>query len=475
MNPFISPPMVKGLFKNSVNMKKILNNIPSGVIFLDFDLNIIFFNRAAQSITGGVPEKSLGIPCRYFLRTGICLDESLIKHKDQPLENISVETDILNIDRQILPVRITYSQIFDEENKPKGFLLTLNDLRALKHVKKGVEADYSFSNIIGNSPKMEKIYRLLPVLAQSDTSILITGETGTGKDLLAEETHKASERSDGPFIKINCGALPETLLESELFGHTKGAFTGALENKPGRFKLAHNGTLFLTEVGDLPLTLQVKLLTFLDDKIVYPLGSTKGFQANVRIIAATHRNLTKMVTQGKFRQDLLFRLNVARLHIPPLRERDDDIFLLLNHFLKIFNINLKKNINGFTKEAKTLLLGYGYPGNVREIRNIVEYGVNICRRSKISPEDLPTYIITKTSKHIETKQNETMQQNEPTKKIIQNNINVNESTPESFSEIEKKLITNALFNTAGSKTKAASLLGWGRTTLWRKMKKYKIE
>ena len=178
-----------------------------------------------------------------------------------------------------------------------------------------------FGQLVGKSPEMEQLYRFLPMIAQSDSSVLLTGETGTGKDLVAEAIHQGSPRAKAPFVKVNCGALPATLLESELFGHQKGAFTGAVENKPGRFRVAHNGTLFLTEIGDLPLSLQVKLLTFLDDRIVYPLGSTKGFLCDVRVIAATHRDLERMVREGTFREDLLFRLNVVRMQLPPLRER----------------------------------------------------------------------------------------------------------------------------------------------------------
>ena len=274
-----------------------------------------------------------------------------------------------------------------------GFLETVEDIRLLRKLDETASHAYNFNNIIGRSPEMEKIFQILPSLAQSDSSVLITGETGTGKDMVAETIHHASNRAKGPFVKINCGALPETLLESELFGHRKGAFTGAVENKPGRIQLAHNGTLYLTEIGDLPLSLQVKLLTFLDDKEIFPLGSIKGFTANVRIIAATHRNLEKRVNDNRFRKDLLFRLNVIRLHLPPLRDRQGDIQLLLDHFLNSLSTQMGKKMLGLSREALKILLTYHYPGNVRELRNIVEYAVNICGDRQIKPKHLPSYLM----------------------------------------------------------------------------------
>jgi transcriptional regulator with PAS, ATPase and Fis domain len=313
---------------------------------------------------------------------------------------------------------------------------------------------------------MERIFRVLPVIAQSDSSVLITGETGTGKDFVAEAIHQGSHRGKNPFIKVNCGALPETLLESELFGHQKGAFTGAFENKPGRFRLAHNGTLYLTEIGDLPLSLQVKLLTFLDDMVVFPLGGTKGFQVNVRVIAATHRNLGLMVREGRFREDLLFRLNVVRLHLPPVRERGDDIRLLLDHFMRSYLTRLKKPIKGFSAKALRLLLDFTYPGNVRELRNIVEYAVNICEEDQILLKHLPAYLTDPIARdwdrEEEKKEIQPLWSSEPKHR----------ETASDWASAEKTMIMDALLKARGSRSKAAESLGWGRSTLWRKMKNY---
>jgi transcriptional regulator with PAS, ATPase and Fis domain len=320
--------------------------------------------------------------------------------------------------------------------------------------------------LVGRSQEMQRIFRILPVIAQTDSSVLITGQTGTGKDFVAEAIHQASNRAKGPFIKVNCGALPEALLESELFGHQKGAFTGAVESKPGRFRLAHNGSLYLTEIGDLPLNLQVKLLSFLDDKVLHPLGSTKGIHVDVRVIAATHRNLEQMVREGRFRQDLLFRLNVVRLHLPPLVKRGDDIRMLMDHFLQTFNPRFKKKVTAFSDEAKHILLQYPYPGNVRELRNIVEYAVNICEINRILPEHLPTYIL-------EYNPDEQGVLEDPENSALQPVVKrPAEPSYGSWADRERGMILDAMVKAQGRRSEAAKILGWGRSTLWRKMKQY---
>jgi DNA-binding NtrC family response regulator len=315
---------------------------------------------------------------------------------------------------------------------------------------------------------MDKVFQILPVIAQTDSSVLVTGETGTGKDLVAESIHQHSARAKGPFIKVNCGALPENLLESELFGHRKGAFTGAVENKPGWFKLAHNGTLFLTEVGDLPLALQVKLLTFLDDKVIYPLGSTQGRKVNVRVIAATHRDLETMVMYHRFRQDLLFRLNVIRVELPPLRDRGEDLTLLINHFVRQMAHQLKKNIVGFDGEAMRHLSLYSFPGNVRELRNIVEYAVTVCQGQELGLGHLPAYV----RDHEESSESSPAPEPPPASPGV-----VPHSSPaaENWTVMERQMIMDALVRAGGRKSKAADILGWGRSTLWRKMKKHNLD
>ena len=463
---------IKGLLGAPIELPSLIDKIPLGIVVLDTQRRVVLINHAFEALSGFSMEDARGIPCFHVMRSKLCIQECPLKDMDSDSESISVESDIINKERQLIPVLINLSPIRDAEGKLAGFLETVEDVRPLKEVDTNATHAYAFRHLIGKSPGMTRIFQTLPLLAQSDSAILITGETGTGKDVLAEAIHQASDRAKGPFVKVNCGALPETLLESELFGHQKGAFTGAVENKPGRFRLAHNGSLYLTEIGDLPLPLQVKLLTFLDDKVVYPLGSAKGFQADVRVIAATHRNLDLMVKENKFRQDLMFRLNVVRLHLPPLRERGDDIRLILDHFIHIFAIRFRKDIKGLSKKVLKLLLDYSYPGNVRELRNIVEYAVNVCPGGQIQSTHLPAYLF-ETKHHYNLSTPEADEAHEWTRSFIK--ADSQQSGPRTWASLEKDMIIEALVKSKGRRNKAADILGWGRSTLWRKIKQYKID
>jgi two-component system response regulator AtoC len=453
-----------GAMPVSIDFYHLLNQVPLGLMILDVHRRVVFYNQALEAVIGLPAASAVGLPCYHVLRSRACLTDCPALSSSGQGEMSCLESDLINRDRTLLPVRMTLSSIYDSDGHPAGFVETIEDLRLLKEFDEKIAHAYRFGHIIGKSYQMEKLFRILPVIAQSDSAVLITGETGTGKDMVAETIHQASERAKAPFVKINCGALPETLLESELFGHTKGAFTGAVENKLGRFHLAHNGTLYLTEIGDLPLPLQVKLLTFLDDKIVYPLGSTKGFAANVRIIAATHHNLETMVMEGRFRKDLFFRLNVLRLHIPPLREREGDVRLLLDHFLNLFTQKTGRGIGGYTQRALNILMGYDFPGNVRELRNIVEYAVNICQDAKIFPKHLPAYL--------------TEERSQPEPAVLPASpprIPVVTDTAATWPETERRMVLDALVQSQGSRTRAAQRLGWARSTLWRKMKRLGIQ
>ena len=367
------------------------------------------------------------------------------------------------------------SVLKDNEGRPLGVVETIEDISLLRELDKKTQITRDFGDLVGHSPKMLKLLNILPIISQTDSSVLITGETGTGKDLIASVIHRLSPRAPGPFIKINCGALPETLLESELFGHTRGAFTGAVRDKPGRFQLADGGTLYLTEIGDLPLTLQVKLLTFLDDKEIIPLGGTRSARADVRLIAATHRDLQAMVRQGNFREDLLFRLNVVRLEVPPLREREGDIRLLMEYFLNRFNRQFQKKIKGFTPEVIEILKLYPYPGNVRELANMVEYATNVCHETIIKPEHLPDYLGGTWDESLQPEAGVTggerdsypgMADEEMKTRVADTRLN--------WREMERRMISEALLKSRGNRSKAAKLLGWGRSTLWRKMKQHNL-
>ena len=464
--------LIQGLLSTPIDFQQVIDEIPLGVSILDANRRVILLNRSLEILTGVSQDDIIGIPCYHVLRSKVCVKDCPALHMHSESEPFCVESDLINRDRMLIPVRINLAHLKSDDNVVVGFIETVEDMRPFRELDAKISHAYSFAHLIGRSPQMEKIFQILPVLAQNDSSVLITGETGTGKDMVAEAIHQASTRIKGPFVKVNCGALPETLLESELFGHQKGAFTGAVENKPGRFRLAHNGTLYLTEIGDLPLSLQVKLLTFLDDQIVYPLGSTKGLQANVRIIAATHRNLEKMVRGGRFREDLLFRLNVIRVHLPPLRERNGDIRLLLDHFLTSLSAKFGKNIKGFSKGALMVLKDYQYPGNVRELRNIIEYAVNICQEGQIRPRHLPAYLT-----EAESWLNDTDAVKEKRSPLLQSNSNRQKvlETEHTWASMEKRMIMEALLKSGGRRSKAAEVLGWGRSTLWRKMKQYEID
>jgi two-component system response regulator AtoC len=453
-------------------LPSLIDEIPLGIVVLDTQRRIVLINRAFEALSGFSMEDAGGIPCFHIIRSKLCIQKCPLKHMDSNSESISVESDMINKERQLIPVLINLSPIRDADGKLAGFLETVEDLRPLKEVDPKAIHAYAFRHLIGKSPAMTKIFQTLPLLAQSDSAILITGETGTGKDMLAEAIHQASDRAKGPFVKVNCGALPETLLESELFGHQKGAFTGAVENKPGRFRLAHNGSLYLTEIGDLPLPLQAKLLTFLDDKVVYPLGSARGFQTDVRVIAATHRNLDLMVKERKFREDLMFRLNVVRLHLPPLRDRGDDIRLILDHFINIFTKRLRKDINGLSKKALKILLDYPFPGNVRELRNIIEYAVNICPKGQIQFTHLPAYL-SDTKRPYDHSASDTGEEKEWTASFVKTNSE--QSSQKTWASLERDMIIEALVKSKGRRNKTAEMLGWGRSTLWRKIKQYNID
>lgn len=380
-------------------------------------------------------------------------------------QTVSVDADIIDRTRTKVPIRLTVAPIVNKNNEISGFVETIQDIRQVAELSSSASKAYSLGGLIGTSPQMVKIFSMIPSIATTDSSVLITGETGTGKDVLAEAIHNASDRAGAPFIKVNCGALPETLLESELFGHVKGAFTGANENRPGRIKLAHNGSFFLTEIGDLPLPLQVKLLSFLDDKVIHPLGSSRGFNADVRVIVATHRNLKQMVQDKTFRADLLFRLNVVHLHLPPLRERGDDILLLKNHFLKEYGTKFHKKIKGFTKKAAKILSAYRYPGNVRELRNIVEYAVNFCDRESIDANHLPAYL---------TEQDILRPVTESVGSTQERPAVADYRPAQNWDDAEKQMIMDTLIKCGGRKGDAAKRLGWSRSTFWRKLKKHSI-
>ncbi|MBW2594024.1 MAG: sigma-54-dependent Fis family transcriptional regulator [Deltaproteobacteria bacterium] len=318
---------------------------------------------------------------------------------------------------------------------------------------------FNFDKMVGASDGMKLIYKKIEKVAASDSTIAIYGESGTGKELVARALHAKSDRCDGPFITVNCGAIPEDLLESELFGHEKGAFTGAICNRTGRFELAHGGTIFLDEIGDMSPTLQVKVLRVIQEREFERIGGMKSITVDVRIITATNQDLEKAVAEKKFREDLFYRINVIPIHLPPLRKRGSDIPLLADHFLRIFNKSKNNNIKGLTPEALDCLTGYYWPGNVRELQNLIEMLAVMNESEHITLQDLPGKI----------KQN--------TRRIDEFNIDIpNEgmSLSNTISRFEKKILCNALKKSGNVKSKAAKLLHLNRTTFVEKLKRYAI-
>jgi two-component system response regulator AtoC len=320
-------------------------------------------------------------------------------------------------------------------------------------LKKELEKKYGIDEIIGKSKKMEEIFDLIRTVADSEAVVMIRGESGTGKELIAKAIHANSKRRYGPLIALSCGALPETLLESELFGYEKGAFTGAQFSRKGRIEMADGGTLFLDEIGDISPKTQVDLLRVLQEKTIHHLGSSKPIKIDVRIVSATNRDLEKAVKEGTFREDLYYRLNVVTINVPPLRDRREDIPLLTNHFLKKFAIENSKKIDGFSGDAMEMLMDYQWPGNVRELENVVEHAVVVCKTNEIKSENLPDSV----------------------KKAIQKINDETDSTPISLEDSEKKHIIKILEDNEWNISKSAKSLGIDRVTLYNKIKKYNIE
>ncbi|MDR3630624.1 MAG: sigma 54-interacting transcriptional regulator [Desulfocapsaceae bacterium] len=451
---------------NTFNVGDILEGVPHGIALLDCGLRIVAMNRFLEGLTGFSSSDARGIYGGSIFRSNLGDRGQVFLKVLDTGEAVSIEGDIINRDRRKVAIQFTISPLRNQVEQIVGLIVVLEDISAFNSVMNtSLFHEHSTTGILGHSLKMQEVFELMPLMARTDASILITGETGTGKDLIAEAIHKASKRGRHPFIKINCGALPETLLESELFGHVRGSFTGAIKDKPGMFKLAQDGTIFLTEIGDMPLPLQVKLLSFLDDREFYPIGGDKKIQVDVRIIAATHRSLRDQVEQGNFREDLFYRLNVLHMHLPPLRERDGDIRFLLDHFLRELSARLNKKISGFTIRSLEQLTAYSYPGNIRELRNIVEYCANICQDDRIRSEHLPKYLLSTPLPPAKEGQDE---QAAKTERSV-----INGSDPsrigKDWMSFEKEMVINALIKTHGNRSKAAKELGWGRTTLWRKL------
>jgi PAS domain S-box-containing protein len=373
----------------------ILDSITEGVFTVDPDFRITSFNAEAEAITGFSREQALGHKCYEVLRASICQHGCAIRKSletGEPQRNVRVT--VLNPDMQAVPICVSSAALRDAEGRMIGGVEIFRDISEVEALRSELSGRQVFGDMIGASAAMQEIFRLIPDVAPTDASVLIDGASGTGKELVARAIHDRSPRSENPFVSVNCGALPDTLLESELFGYERGAFTGARGSKPGRFQQADGGTLFLDEVGELSPAFQVKLLRALQEGEVQPLGGTQTLRVDVRTIAATNRDLRHLIKEEKLREDLYYRLCVIPIHIPPLRERREDILPLLDHYMSRLAARTGKPIREISSAALTALYDYEYPGNVRELMNILERAFVLCHEEEIDLAHLPPEVAT---------------------------------------------------------------------------------
>ncbi|KAA3612200.1 MAG: PAS domain-containing protein [Calditrichaeota bacterium] len=432
--------------------KIILDNITEGVFTIDKGKRITTFNTAAEKITGISREDAIGQACYNVFRSNICETDCVLYKTMETGEPVTSKTIyILNSSGEQIPVSISTASLRGEKGHIIGAVEIMRDLSLESKLRKELEKKYTFSDIISKNRNMKLIFDILPQVAQSGSMVLIEGESGTGKELFARVIHDLSKRKNKKLIAVNCGALPDTLLESELFGYKAGAFTDAKRDKKGRFAQAEGGTILLDEIGDISPAFQVRLLRFLQDKEYEPLGSTETIKADVRVIAATNKNVSQLVEEGKFRQDLYYRINIIKITIPPLRERPEDIPYLVKHFRKKHNHILGKNVEGTSPKVLEVLMQYNFPGNVRELENIIERALVLCPGKVIELENLPPDLII--SKNIAT----------PVK-----------IEDESVKDLEKRTILDALEKNNWNRLAAAAKLGIHKTTLFRKIKQLGI-
>lgn len=437
----------------------ILDSIADGVFTVDLDWKITSFNRAAERITGIRKEDARGRHCWAVFRASICEHHCALRQTmetGQPVSNQALF--IANADGTRIPVSISTALLKDNAGTIIGGVETFRDLSEVENLRKELTGRQSFLDIISKNKEMKRLFGMLEMIAGSDTTVLVEGESGTGKELFAKAIHALSHRSTGPLTTINCAALPDTLLESELFGYKAGAFTDAKKDKPGRIALARGGTLFLDEVGDLSPLLQVKILRLLQEKEYEPLGGTGSEKADIRIVAATHKNLGQMVTAGTFRQDLFYRINVATLSLPPLRERKEDIPLLAEHFIKKYNHLNGSRIETLTPAALSVLLTHDFPGNIRELENIIEYTSLVCKEPQIGVTHLPDSL-QEASNYPSASQ--------PRSPVA--------AGPDALVSLERTFIIETLRENNWNRSATAARLKIHPTTLWRRMKRLNIQ
>ncbi|MDY6989738.1 MAG: sigma 54-interacting transcriptional regulator [Thermodesulfobacteriota bacterium] len=443
---------------NTSHHQSVLNSLPIGIFTVDTDWRITFVNRQAEKVTGFRGAEAVGCKCYEIFRAELCYGGCHLKQAIKTGRNIvQVRNRILTKSNREVPVSITAAVLRDGHGRVLGGVGSFLDDSVRVALEKKIKESYTFGDIIGKDEKIARLFDMLPVVAESDASILLVGETGTGKDIFARAIHNMSHCKDGPFVKVNCAAVPDNLLESELFGYRQGAFTDAKRDKPGRFQQAEGGTIFLDEIGDLSQNLQAKLLQVLDEKEFYPLGSRQPTKVDVRVVASTNRNLPEMVKEGTFRADLYYRLRVIELEIPPLRERASDIPLLIDHFTAEMASSLGKEISGVRTDAMKVLLNYAYPGNVRQLKNMIEHAVILCQQGEICRDDLPEYVFNSYAKKI------------PPSAVLPD---FQGAPAQLLQAKEREALFEALATHGWNIQQTSKSLKINRTTLWRKMKKH---
>lgn len=429
---------------------QLLDSVPDGVFTVDAEWRITSFNHAAEQITGISRAEALGRPCCEVFRASICesacaLKQTLATHRS--IANKVVY--IVNVQGERIPISISTAPLRDARGKIVGGVESFRDLRLVSDLRREVELQDSFSNIIGRSVGMRKLFELLPPVAESDSAVLIEGASGTGKELVARAVHELSFRHKKRFVAINCGALPDTLLESELFGYKAGAFTDARKDKLGRFALAEGGTLFLDEIGDISPAMQSRLLRVLQERVYEPLGGVEPVRCNVRLVSASNRSLQSLVRAGTFREDLFYRVHVVRLELPALRDRREDLPLLVDRFVARFNRLKGRDIAGVSDAALACLMEYDFPGNVRELENILEHAFVLCRSGLIEVNHLPPHLRADTG---------------ATASGLPAGL--------TLAAMEKMLVRDALRRSGGNRAAAARELGVDASTLFRKLKAF---
>lgn len=371
----------------------ILESIADGVFTVDSEWRITLFNKAAEGITGVSRREAVGRYCWEVFRSSCCEGDCVLRRTmetSEPLVNLPVY--IVRADGRRIPISVSTALLKNESGEVIGGVETFRDLSLVEELRRELKERRSLGDIISKDPEMIRLMDIMPRIAESDSTFLIEAASGTGKELFAHVAHTLSRRAKGPFVTVNCGALPDSLLESELFGHKAGAFTDAREDRPGRFAAAEGGTLFLDEIGDVSPAMQVRLLRVLQERKYEPLGSTEPVEADIRIIAATNRNLKSLVKKGSFREDLYYRINVVRMVLPPLADRKHDIPLLTEHFIQRFNRLQSRRIEGVRPEALAVLMRHDWPGNVRELENAVEHAFILCTDQWIGVAHLPEHL-----------------------------------------------------------------------------------